>query len=97
MPRGIYTRKQTDKNSSAKPVYVRADQSQATGHTNNKPSALSMVSLEPAVPVVHIERGSSGEYRYGIRTPGLTTAQAREDAQREFEALEQFVRNLKTA
>ena len=53
------------------------------------------ISMEPAVPTVHLERGADGGYRYGVRAYGLTTAQAREECAREFEQLENVVTAIK--
>ena len=55
----------------------------------------SQMNVEPMVPTVHLERGSGGEYRYGVRAPGLTVGMARQDAVREFRALEMAVEELK--
>jgi hypothetical protein len=46
---------------------------------------------EPAVPICHIERGSGGDIRYSVRCPGVTAASAREEAQRQFALLKEFV------
>ena len=54
-----------------------------------------VASTEPAVPTVHIERGSGGEYRYGVRVYAATAEKARLDAVRQFLALEAAVQEIR--
>jgi hypothetical protein len=89
MPRGQYDRSkakksQTGPNHSAAP---RPRYSRQQGQT----VVNGTLSVDPPVPIVHIERGSGGDIRYSVRCPGVTAAGAREEAQRQFALLREFV------
>lgn len=87
MPKGVYPRKRKQAFVQARPRYQYANQGNNQG--------ASRLSVEPTVPTVHLERGSGGELRYGVRTYGLTLAQAREEVLREFLVLQAAVEDIK--
>jgi hypothetical protein len=80
MPRGI-PNKPRDKKQEVKRKYTRSQ-----GQT-----VVNGMVQEAPVPIVHIERGSGGDIRYSVRCPGVTAAGAREEAQRQFALLKEFV------
>lgn len=94
MPKGVYRRK----NGTVGRVRSTAvtTNSQTVKTNGQRPGTVVYNSAEPAVPTVHIRRGADQGLQYGVQAYGLTTAQAREDATREFMLLEATIQEIKS-
>lgn len=103
MPKGVYDRKKSKPRPKRKRGFRQSTvETRRPGPAvvarpgyNHRQGQVSISGVEPILPTVHIERGSNGDIRFGVRAPAETLATARAEAEAQFLALRAFVDSLK--